>query len=125
MKKIIKILAYLPFLRWIFDLLGFDFGIEEDFEIEENPFNLDVNGDGVTDAIGTDLDGDGVVDHLSIDSDGDGVVDTIQYDYDGDGIMDEEMVDLDGDGEFGSLGDEYFKKSIGEEEYNKYYKNGQ
>jgi hypothetical protein len=69
-KKNIKILASSPFLRWIFDFLGFDFGIKEDFETEENPFNLDVNGDGVTDAIGTDLDGDGVVDHLSIDTDG-------------------------------------------------------
>lgn len=111
-----KILAGLAFLKGILNLFGVDFGDDDDFELDsqEPDFNLDTDGDGIADAIGSDFDGDGVIDSVSIDTDGDGIVDTIQYDSDGDGIMDEEIIDMDGDGQFGSLEDElerdYIKK---------------
>lgn len=101
-----KILAALAFVRSIIKIFGIDFGGDDELDVEENNFNVDTNGDGIMDSVGTDLDGDGLYDSISIDTDGDGIIDTIQYDSDGDGFIDEEIIDMDGDGQFGSLEDE-------------------
>ena len=37
--------------------------------------NMDLDGDGIMDAVGIDLDGDGAVDIIGVDKDGDGVMD--------------------------------------------------
>jgi hypothetical protein len=47
--------------------------------------NLDLDGDGVFDAIGLDFDGDGLLDDALTDLDGDGVVDHAVLDLDDDG----------------------------------------
>ena len=110
----LKILAGLAFLRSIISLFGIDFGDDNEIEVDNNNFNIDTDGDGISDAFGSDIDGDGIIDSVHIDTDGDGIVDTIQFDSDGDGFMDEEIIDMDGDGQFGSLEDElerdYIKK---------------
>ncbi len=49
---------------------------------------IDVDGDGVADAIVVDTDGDGKADAVGIDVDGDGKVDVIGVDTDGDGKVD-------------------------------------
>jgi hypothetical protein len=55
-------------------------------------FAVDLDGDGVPDAIATDVDGDGVADMLEVDTDGDGVPDTLYTDTDDDGSLDTEMI---------------------------------
>lgn len=106
---VFKILIALKFLKVFFDMIGLNTNDISDNSsgLDNTPdFNLDTNGDGISDTLGNDFDGDGVVDSISIDTDADGIVDTIQYDSDGDGIFDEEIVDVDGDGKFGSFEDE-------------------
>ncbi|BDB56358.1 hypothetical protein SHINM13_06540 [Flavobacterium ammonificans] len=84
-----------------------------DGDANPNPYDLDSDGDGITDAIekGTngnapvDSDGDGTQDYLDLDSDNDGIPDTIEkgtgtsiLDTDGDGTPDYRDVDSDNDG---------------------------
>ena len=47
-----------------------------------------------------DLDGDGVADAVVLDVDGDGTVDAVVADHDGDGIAEAAYIDTDGDGQF-------------------------
>ncbi|WP_459489413.1 Ig-like domain-containing protein, partial [Aquirufa sp. ROCK-SH2] len=78
-----------------------------------NPYDLDSDGDGISDSIekgtGTtpvDTDGDGTPDYLDLDSDGDGILDSVEkgtgstgvVDSDGDGIPNYRDLDSDGDG---------------------------
>lgn len=91
---------------------------------------MDLNGDGIIDAIryeeAIDIDGDGIADGIlyedMLDLDGDGVIDSIQdqtfLDTDGDGILDQSSVtlqmDTDGDGQADYLfsGEDYDGDSI-------------
>ena len=59
--------------------------------------NLDVDGDGVFDAIGLDFDGDGLLDDAMADLDGDGLVDHAVLDLDDDGHAEASFTD-DGSG---------------------------
>lgn len=83
-----------------------------DLDIYDDPSDMDVNGDGVTDDVtvsqhdnttvfSADTDGDGRVDTVAVDGpdtgDG-GAVDVIYYDTDGDGRVDVIDADTDGDG---------------------------
>ena len=98
----------------------FDFDDDDDLEggslgnaNDGEPEFLDLNGDGIEDAIATesyaDMDGDGVIDSLitavEMDTDGDGFIDTVRsellQDLDGDGDIDAitELYDYDGDGQ--------------------------
>ncbi|MCZ2489847.1 tandem-95 repeat protein [Aquirufa antheringensis] len=72
-----------------------------------NPYDLDSDGDGISDAIekGTgstlaDTDNDNIPDYLDTDSDGDGITDAVEgsIDTDGDGIPNFRDLDSDGDG---------------------------
>ncbi|BDB52317.1 hypothetical protein GENT11_06290 [Flavobacterium ammonificans] len=84
-----------------------------DGDANPNPYDLDSDGDGITDAIekGTngnapvDSDGDGTQDYLDLDSDNDGISDSVEkgtgtsiLDTDGDGTPDYRDVDSDNDG---------------------------
>ncbi len=71
----------------------FDEGIDAEVKTEG-----DLDGDGVTDAVGLDTDGDGQVDMVAGDMDGDGKVDAVAVDTDGDGQLDAIVSDTDGDG---------------------------
>ncbi|GAA3949041.1 hypothetical protein [Gordonia caeni] len=51
-----------------------------------SPADLDLNGDGVLDAVALDFDGDGRIDDAMWDSDGDGVADRAVLDLDDDGV---------------------------------------
>jgi hypothetical protein len=55
--------------------------------------NLDLDGDGVFDAIGLDFDGDGLIDDALTDLDGDGVVDHAVLDLDDDGHAEASFTD--------------------------------
>jgi hypothetical protein len=48
--------------------------------------NVDVDSDGVMDAVGLDFDGDGLLDDAMADLDGDGVADHLVRDYAGDAV---------------------------------------
>jgi hypothetical protein len=48
--------------------------------------NVDVDGDGVMDAVGLDFDGDGLLDDAMADLDGDGVAEQLVRDYAGDAV---------------------------------------
>jgi hypothetical protein len=50
-----------------------------------SPADVDLDGDGVPDAVALDFDGDGRVDDVMWDSDGNGVADTVVLDLDDDG----------------------------------------
>lgn len=63
-----------------------------------NVVELDLNGDGIADALGMDLDGNGIMDSIAVDLSGDGRVDTVFSDLDGDGVYETVRQDLDGDG---------------------------
>lgn len=63
-----------------------------------NVVELDLNGDGIADALGMDLDGNGIMDSIAVDLSGDGRVDTVFSDLDGDGVYETVKQDLDGDG---------------------------
>ncbi len=69
---------------------------------EQNHFNLDPDGDALTNALDTDSDGDGVPDAMEPDpfgdADGDGLINYLDSDSDNDGIPDGEE-DTDHDGE--------------------------
>jgi hypothetical protein len=62
--------------------------------------DLDLDGDGIADAIGLDFDGDGLRDDALVDLDGDGVADHLVLDLDDDGIP-ETYFDDDGSGTWG------------------------
>lgn len=108
----------------------FDFDDDDDLEAGTHggydgaePELLDLDGDGIADAIATesyaDLDGDGMIDSLittlESDTDGDGFIDSIRtdllYDLDGDGIADAIVKtleeDLDGDGNIDAVTELY------------------
>ena len=51
-----------------------------------SPADLDLDGDGVLDAVALDFDGDGLFDDAMWDSDGDGVADRAVLDLDDDGV---------------------------------------
>jgi hypothetical protein len=61
-------------------------------------YELDLNADGIIDAIGIDSDNSGVLDILAIDSNGDDVIDTYIIDSDGDELFDIVLVDEAQDG---------------------------
>lgn len=66
--------------------------------MDMNVMELDLNGDGIADALGMDLDGNGIMDSIAVDLSGDGRVDTVFSDLDGDGVYETVRQDLDGDG---------------------------
>lgn len=51
-----------------------------------SPADLDLDGDGVPDAVALDFDGDGLIDDAMWDTDGDGIADRVVLDLDDDGI---------------------------------------
>ena len=65
--------------------------------IWNRPLDLDLDGDGVFDALGLDLDGDGMRDDALVDLDGDGIADHAVADVDNDGTPESYFVD-DGSG---------------------------
>jgi len=64
-------------------------GIDDSLDVDQTG-GLDLNGDGVDDALPLDTDGDGTPDYQDIDSDGDGLDDAVEglSDTDNDGIAD-------------------------------------
>jgi hypothetical protein len=68
---------------------------------DEGPqqFEVDLDGDGFTDALAADTNGDGLLDSFEIDTDGDGIVDSYADDLDGDGLIDDAGL-LDEGGDF-------------------------
>ncbi|MGB5796200.1 MAG: pullulanase [Mycolicibacter algericus] len=64
------------------------------------PPDLDLDGDGVADAIALDFDGDGLQDDALVDLDGDGVADHLMLDLDDDGAPEASFTD-DGSGTWG------------------------
>lgn len=62
----------------MFGLMGLDFSHAEE---------IDLDGDGIVDALGADTDGDGIVDAFGMDTDGDSLVDTVLMDTNGDGVF--------------------------------------
>lgn len=64
------------------------------------PPDLDLDGDGLADAIGLDFDGDGLRDDALVDLDGDGVADHLLLDLDDDGTPEASFAD-DGSGTWG------------------------
>ena len=73
-------------------------------EIYLTEATLDLDGDGVNDAVVADLDGDGANDEIAWDSDGDGVIDTILYASHDDGNYDTGYFDPTGTGSGGPNG---------------------
>ncbi|GHT14266.1 hypothetical protein FACS1894170_11130 [Planctomycetales bacterium] len=59
---------------------------------------LDLDGNGIADAVAADLDGDGFVDAVGFDFNEDGILDAAAFDMDGDGFVDAVAGDFDGDG---------------------------
>ena len=64
-----------------------------------NSQELDLNEDGIIDAVAQDTDGDGQADQIYVDTDQDGKIDAVAADMDGDGKIDVIAQDTDGDGE--------------------------
>lgn len=58
-----------------------------------SPADLDLNGDGILDAVALDFDGDGLIDDAMWDTDGDGVADRVALDLDDDGIAEQVFAD--------------------------------
>lgn len=58
-----------------------------------SPADLDLNGDGILDAVALDFDGDGLLDDAMWDSDGDGVADLAVLDLDDDGTPEAQFAD--------------------------------
>lgn len=70
----------------------------------QDPADLDLDADGLPDAIALDFDGDGRVDDAMWDSDGDGTVDTALLDLDDDGAADHGYTDPTGLGTWNGRG---------------------
>jgi hypothetical protein len=67
-------------------------------EVYHSEANVDMDGDGVGDAVAIDMDGSGGHDDIAWDSDGDGRVDMILVDSDHDGTIDTVYTDPNGNG---------------------------
>lgn len=81
-------------------------GIDDTFDVDQTG-GVDLNGDGIDDAVNTrDSDADGIPDYLDMDSDNDGIYDVTEAglaDDNGDGVADDGVItsaprDRDGDG---------------------------
>ncbi len=70
--------------------------------MSEDGFEVDLDGDGIADAVGFDMNGDGNIDTLVSEEDGGGVL--LVADTDGDGVFETAAEDIDGDGTFESMG---------------------
>ncbi|MDQ3405852.1 MAG: hypothetical protein M3548_21065 [Actinomycetota bacterium] len=77
---------------------------EGDPNVHHGQANVDVDGDGATDAIAVDFDGDGRYDDAMWDSDGDGVADTALLDTDNDGVAESAYSDPSGEGTWNAKG---------------------
>ncbi|MBR1482753.1 MAG: hypothetical protein IJ598_07265 [Ruminococcus sp.] len=85
--------------------------LDGDGIVDAMPFEVDMDGDGVADGIGLDFDGDGSIDYLGMDTDGDGTIDEFEdltntAADDMSTSMDYTGVDLDGDGVIDAMGHE-------------------
>ncbi|MBX3291125.1 MAG: hypothetical protein KF855_17590 [Acidobacteria bacterium] len=81
-------------------------GLDTDGDGQVDMVAGDMDGDGKVDAVAVDTDGDGQLDAIVSDTDGDGVADTVAMDTDGDGQLDVIGVDTDGDGEIDAIGED-------------------
>ncbi|WP_424183390.1 hypothetical protein ACOBQX_15415 [Actinokineospora sp. G85] len=77
-----------------------------DPNVHHGQANLDVDGDGATDAIAVDFDGDGRYDDAMWDSDGDGTADTALLDLDDDGVAESAYHDPTGAGTWNAKADD-------------------
>lgn len=66
-------------------------------------YEMDLDQDGIPDAVAVDMDGDGTPDALFIDSDGNGTFDTVLADTDNNGTFDTMFLDTDEDGDFDTM----------------------
>jgi hypothetical protein len=78
--------------------------MDTDHDGRADTFGIDRDQDGRVDVIGRDLDGDGQVDVVGVDVDSDGQIDGVGIDSDDDGIIDAYGVDVDGDGDMDAVG---------------------
>ena len=81
-------------------------GLDTDGDGQVDMVAGDMDGDGQVDAVAVDTDGDGQLDAIASDTDGDGVADTVAMDTDGDGQLDVIGIDTDGDGEIDAIGED-------------------
>ncbi|MGX7823995.1 hypothetical protein ACTG9Q_02765 [Actinokineospora sp. 24-640] len=75
-----------------------------DPNVHHGQTNVDVDGDGTTDAIAVDFDGDGRYDDAMWDSDGDGAADTALLDLNDDGVAESAYHDPSGEGTWNAKG---------------------
>lgn len=76
------------------DLLEYFFGTGDGvLSTWRSPVDLDLDGDGVLEAVALDFDGDGRIDDAMADTDGDGIADRVLLDLNDDGVPETAFTD--------------------------------
>ena len=74
-------------------VIEYGFGTGDEMSSWRSPADLDLDGDGVLDAVALDFDGDGLIDDAMWDTDADGVADRSVLDLDDDGVPETQFAD--------------------------------
>lgn len=83
----------------MFDFQNLNFDIDGDGVLDSYAEGVDLNGDGIEDALLLDVGGDGSADMLFVDMDGDGCMETLAQDTDQNGVFDTIIQESDSNGD--------------------------